>query len=413
VRELESRIARQIISTLGAGIPPEYGFQFFTAGLEPYLTVIEEEYLASFIRDGGSSFKMVVGAYGGGKTHFLYSVRDSAWRHGYVVSYVQLSPEECPFHKLNLVYRAIASGLTLPLSPEELLSGYEAGVRSFLKSCYAVKEREFREKGLRGEALKQELVAYIQTLGGLENMNFENAVKRAFAALCDGREDEADTIFQWLAGQGDDRKVYKRYGILQSIDRSVAFPMIRSLAQLVKALGFSGLVVLLDEAERVPSLTSKQAEQHLSNLRELIDECSHARFRSVMIFYAVPDESFLQGRTMIYEALRQRLSALFDTINPTGVRISLERLPMKPVDLLVEIGRKLRGVYQVAYGCRFEDEPARRAIQTAADWAFSRRGGDIGYKRLFVQVMIRGFHFLRKQGTPPSQEEVEGWGAEM
>jgi hypothetical protein len=66
--DLDSGVARRIIETVGThGVPPEYGFQYFTAGLDPYLSVIEKEYLASFIREGGSAFKMVVGAYGGGR----------------------------------------------------------------------------------------------------------------------------------------------------------------------------------------------------------------------------------------------------------------------------------------------------------------------------------------------------------
>jgi len=408
---LEPTIADRIIKTLPSGDPPAYGSQFFTAGLEPYLTVIDQEYLGSFIKNGGSAFKMVVGTYGGGKTHLLYAVRDLAWKHGYAVSYVRLAPGECPFHKLEQVYAAIAGGLTAPLSAEELLSGYEFGIRSFLKSCFAVKERGFREQGLDGERLNREMARYVETLGSIENVNFENAVKNAFMALCEGREDDADRIFQWLAGQGYDRSVHKRYGILQRIDRSTAFPMIRSLAQAVKGLGFSGLVVLFDEAERVPSLSSRQVEQLLSNLRELIDECGHTRFQSVMIFYAVPDESFLQGRLMVYEALRQRLSTVFDEINPTGVKISLEKLPMEPIDLLVDIGRKLRKIYEIAYSHSFKDGAVEQTIEAVARWAIEERFGDISYKRLFVQNIVRAFHYLRKYGAPPKREDIEGYGA--
>ena len=77
--DLTKRVAREIIERVGGpGEPPDYGFQYFSAGLGLYLGVIEDEYLRDFIREGGSSFKMVVGPYGGGKTHLLYSVRELA-----------------------------------------------------------------------------------------------------------------------------------------------------------------------------------------------------------------------------------------------------------------------------------------------------------------------------------------------
>ena len=110
MNELSPEIARRIIDRVGGpGQPPEYGFQFFTAGLDPYLSVIQEEYLSSLVKDGGSAFKLVVGVFGGGKTHFLYCIRDAAWKENFITANVDLSPNETPFSKLDLVYKAIAS----------------------------------------------------------------------------------------------------------------------------------------------------------------------------------------------------------------------------------------------------------------------------------------------------------------
>ena len=96
--------ARRIIETVGSsGTPPEWGFQYFTSGLEPYLTVLEQDYLSSYLRQGGATFKLLVGTYGGGKTHFLYNVRALGWNHGFPVAYVTLSPEASPFHRLDKV----------------------------------------------------------------------------------------------------------------------------------------------------------------------------------------------------------------------------------------------------------------------------------------------------------------------
>lgn len=74
---ISPHIARRIVETVGAyGTPPEYGFQFFTAGLDDYLNIIHQEYLKTYIKEeGGAAVKIVIGAYGGGKTHFLYCIR--------------------------------------------------------------------------------------------------------------------------------------------------------------------------------------------------------------------------------------------------------------------------------------------------------------------------------------------------
>ena len=209
MNELKPDIARRIIDTVGAnGIPPEYGFQYFTVGLDPYLSVIDEEYLSSFIKQGGSAFKMVVGVYGGGKTHFLYCVRDIGWRHNFVASYVSLSPGGSPFHRLELVYRAIVQSIMPPLSLDEILSGYERGIVSFLRSWFSMKYQELSNKGLSEEDLREAFLGDIERIEGIESISFAKAVKSAFRALLNKREEDFINICQWLSGEGYNRRVH-------------------------------------------------------------------------------------------------------------------------------------------------------------------------------------------------------------
>lgn len=406
--DLDPTIARRVIAAVGGnGIPPEYGLQFFTAGLEPYLRVIEEEYLSTFIRQGGSAFKMVVGVYGGGKTHFLYSVRDCAWKNNFAVSYVTLSSTESPFYSLEKVYSAMVGGLTPPLSPEELLSGYERGMVSFLRSWVSMKSQEMRSKGFPENDVHDVLIDEIEDMEGTESISFANATKAALRALLNGKKDDFLQICQWLNGEAYDRKTHGRHGISERIDRTTAFRMIRSLVQWVREIGYSGLVILLDEAERTPSLSTRQREQLLNNLREVIDACGRTNFQNVLIFYAVPDVNFLEGRTQVYEALKQRVNTIFDELNPTGVRIELEKLPLEGTVLLREIGGKLRRVYEAAYEHQFEENVTEEMIGMVAEAAYNRRYGDIGYKRLFVQKLVQALHFLRTKGQPPSPADLQ------
>jgi len=229
----------------------------------------------------------------------------------------------------------------------------------------------------------------------------------AFRALLNKQEEDFTNICQWLTVEGYVRRIHGRYGILQRIDRTTAFPLIRSLVQWVRQIGYSGLVILLDEAERVPSLSTKHREQHLNNLREVIDECGHTAFQSVMIFYAVPDENFLEGRSQVYEALKQRVTTVFDTLNPTGVKIELEKLSIEPIKFLEKVGNKLKHIYEVAYGYRFDSATSEKTIRTVAEAAYEHRYGDIGYKRLFVQKLIQGLHFLRQKRQSPSPKDLQ------
>ena len=402
MKDLSPKVARRIIENVGAqGTPPEYGLQYFTAGLDGYLVTIEEEYLNGYIKEGGSVFKLVVGIYGGGKTHFLYCTRDLAWKHGYCVSYVTLKEGEAPFHSLDKVYRAIISGLMPPLTEDELLSGFEKGISSFLRGWFAAKLAEYKEQGFSDDEMREEFLAYIGTIDGLESISFANAIKNGLKALLHRKDEDFMDICQWLRGEGYDRKRHVRFGILQRLDKSTAFSMLRSLGQLLTRLEYAGLVILLDEAERVTSLGSKHREQHLNNLRELIDECGQTSFQNIFILYAVPDENFLDGRTQVYEALRQRLDTHFTMINYTGVKIELEKVVSKAVPFLQEVGAKLAKVYQTAYQNKFDPKQLDTIIEQCARSAYEKRFMDEGYKRIFVQRLVRDLHYYRKKGTPP------------
>lgn len=182
--------------------------------------------------------------------------------------------------------------------------------------------------------------------------------------------------------------------------------MIRSLIQWIREIGYSGLIMLMDEAEQTSSMSSKQKSLLLNNLRELIDECGHANFKNTMFFYAVPDENFLEGRTQIYEALRQRVSAAFDTeINPRGVKIYLEKISIEAVDMLAEIGSKLAQIYEIAYNMHFKGDALEETLKNIANAAYERKL-EIGYKRLFVKSVINAFEILRRSEKPVSIEKA-------
>lgn len=401
VENLTARQARHIIEVVGStGTPPEWGFQFFSAGLDEYLKVIEGDYLRTFLRDGGASFKVVVGTYGGGKTHFLYSVRELAWKHDFLVAYCPLSHESSPFYRLDLVYRSIATNLMRPLTPNELLSGAERGLGPFIKGVYADLSEALTAEGIKGKELKQRIreVAADSTRS-VENSNFGRAVRLAMEALVDNDPDTFDRLLQYLTVGGFDRVYHRRAGLLQPIDRGQAFATIRSLVTWIRNLRFRGLVILFDEAEQAGAMTSKQKELMLANLREMVDQCGNASFANVMVMYAIPNEQFLtEGRSPAYEALRQRIQTIFEFTNPTGVKVKLERLVQDPRMLMREIGDRLSRVYETAYKIEIAEEDRRRLVGVMADAASERAFGDIGYKRLFVQAMVRGLHALRISG---------------
>jgi hypothetical protein len=386
---LKPDIAKAIIFRLGeSGTPPEFGLDSFTVGLEPYLSVLENEYLDSILKMGMSTFKLVVGSYGGGKTHFLYCVRDLAWQCRYVVNYVPLSPIECPFDRLDLVYKRIVQNLTCPPSSfESLVNPADKGIEALLRVWYVDVSAKLGGKEERDE--------YLKGLSGIESTSFLLGTKSAFLAMDEGDEKGFSDITRWLSGEPIEN--LSRFGITETLTQQTAFRFLRSLLQFTRLIGYSGTVLLFDEAERAVSIVGSKAEKRaLDNLRQLIDECGNSRFPSSMVLYAIPDVyQLLDKRGDVYEALKQRLEGIFSTTNPSGVRIDLEQIGMEPTDFLRTVGERLGRLYKRAYGVDINDYAIKRTAEVLADVCYKERYGDIGYRRVFVKTFIQALHSLK------------------
>ncbi len=385
-------VARLMINTLGGyGTPPELGIEYYTVGLDSYLKPLEEEYFNFPGRQSISTFKLVVGNYGGGKTHFLYSIRNLAWKYHYATSYVSLSATECPFDRLELVYKSVVLNITPPLQESEMMNPYERGIEALLRRWYTQvrMERDF-----------------LSLIKALESTSYTNCLKGALSNLAADDEEGFLTLVQWLKGEDIPREVKLRYRISEKIDRSSAFRMLRSLIQFVNTIGYNGLVLLFDEAERGMSISSARDKRRaLDNLRQIIDECGNSRLPGAMFFYALSDENLLlEGTGGVYEALKQRLRSSFTRINPVGVKIDLERIEIEPMEFLLKLGEKLAHIYTAAYNCEFNDEMLKKSIKNMASVVLEMQLLDISYRRIFVVGMIDALQQLRSFNTPIDRE---------
>ena len=63
-----------------------------------------------------------------------------------MVAYATLSPTECPFDRLELVYRRVVSNLMPPMKEEDLVKPWEKGIEPLLRHWY----HKVRGQGGRG-----------------------------------------------------------------------------------------------------------------------------------------------------------------------------------------------------------------------------------------------------------------------
>ena len=159
-------------------------------------------------------------------------------------------------------------------------------------------------------------------------------------------------------------------GVTEKINKNNAFKMLRSLCQVVRALGYTGLALLFDEGDRMLSVGGKSEKVATDNLREVIDRCRED-LPGAMFMYAVPPAFITRHCAQVSRrsssASRRPTTSRAPT--PSARRSTWTSSTSPTSELLTQIGYRLLPIFEIAYGIKLDPE-----IQ-AANIARARRGG--------------------------------------
>jgi BREX system ATP-binding protein BrxC/D len=268
---------------------------------EEWVAVVEREYLATYVRDGGAAVKFAAAGSDAGRAELHQRLATAADAYGFQLATVDAT--EVRVHLVDQLFHAVARQLD-----------WDGCARAYL-------ERLFRARGLRlprapeplSAARLAELNAAPEVLlraelrRVLEHELFEDyAMGREFRlamfALCTAQLDPTDNpaleaaIKGWLRGELRLISEVKRALIFQRITRHNARHMLFSLAHWLTLTGKSGLLLVLDIARygEVVRAAERGAGNYYSSaatmdlyevLRELIDATdeAHACFVGVLV----------------------------------------------------------------------------------------------------------------------------------
>jgi len=214
----------QILEAFRLGVVPRDDVPHLTFGRDEHIARVRSA-LAD-VAHGGTCL-LIEGPYGSGKTHFLEYVAHLALQEGFVVARAELDPLEVTPYKPKRVYRSLLESLTA-LRPDGSSGTWT---------------------DLLADAVERAVV--------LDPPHVY--LSRALRALRqDWTSERADRVRAWLAGEMYSRADLNANRMSQWptwLDHSTAADhlcyLLSGWSALVRALGYRGLVLLIDEAETV------------------------------------------------------------------------------------------------------------------------------------------------------------------
>ncbi|MEX2238278.1 MAG: BREX system ATP-binding domain-containing protein [Dehalococcoidia bacterium] len=302
-----------------------------TFSIEPqtWLKFLDEEYLATFIKEGGASVKFAVPLNDSSRSALIASLSERAANCGYAVAHVDA--EQTRVQMIDQIFFAVAEQMPWnDLSLRVLArlaseAGFTPAASGDGRFITRLAEANRTEEGTIRLELRPAMERGIFKHRKLSK-DFRVAMMHLSQAELSGGEDgltKSEVITDWLTGRNKAISAVKPYSIFTSINRANARHLLESLLVWVRFAGMAGLLILLD-TKRVSLARNPRDEavfysraavmDHYEVLRQFIDATDRMRGCLVVV---IPAQEFLDddpsGRGLgAYQALKFRV---FDEVH--------------------------------------------------------------------------------------------------
>ncbi len=380
------RDAPHIFKNLRNGTVPSRGLDAFAVGIERHrkelLRKLEEA------RKGEGDVKFLRGGYGCGKTFMANLLVHDALQQKFVTSFVVVSPNDLHFHKFDQLYRMVVSGLSTPACPRgalgDILDRWIGGIEEGLTDLgLSDDDPVFDEKVLA--KLDEQLVALT---GGLAPADMIRVVRTVFDLKQQKRHQDATSLVSWLSGSSNvAAKVKSLAGIKGDIASSDAMAYLRGILEIIKAAGYAGLVIVIDEAETILRMRGDVRGKSLNAIRQIVDAASSYP-GLLWVFTGTP--TFFDDRQGVkgVEALHARIR--YEELG--GVpNLRAPQLALKPFDRdrLLKVALKLRSLHPDLAPEEAERRFPRDVVEQLVDKVTEGFRGDVGVvPRQFLRKVV-------------------------
>lgn len=335
-----------------------------TAGLDFITGFWQEKYLCEYIREGGSKIKFVTGQTGSGKSHLLQLVSSMAAEERYVTA--DFSARDIWIHDFKEIYVEILRQSRIM----DCLAG--CGNQIVKNMGYDPQEipagmtfMDYLSQQDMGDAItKREIRLQLKSMF-LENPLIDNNFALACSLVTGGylghpllEEQNKEMLLAWMEGDKSVKLTTLRaLGLSPSrITKFNARHMLRSLAEVIRLAGYSGLFVTIDNLEILLNRSSLQPihytkmrrEDTYESIRQLVDDIDS--LKNIMFVMAFDRELLDNDNAGIksYQALWMRIQneIIGEKFNRFTDIVDMDKLAAQVYtpEVLMEMSGKLAAV---------------------------------------------------------------------
>jgi len=332
-----------VIQSLRAGVVPRVGQHLIQVGRAGELDAMLKD--IDRLADGGSSFRVIVGEYGAGKTFFMNLVRGIAMERKLVTMHADLNPDR-RLHASGGQARSLYAELAKNISTRTKPDG--GALQGIVEKFISQAKTEAKASGADSESVIRRYLADLTEM--VNGYDFADVI----ACYCRGFEEgneqlKADAI-RWLRGEfGTKTESRAALGVRSMIDDASVYDQLKLLSRFVRLAGYSGLLICLDELVNLYKLANTQARNaNYEQILRILNDSLQGSAEGLGFVLGGTPEFLMDTRRGLYSypALQSRLAE--NTFTKTGlVDLSgpvIRLTSLTPEDFYVLL-QKLRHVY--------------------------------------------------------------------
>jgi len=383
---LTQRDVEHVFEALRKGLVPECGIDAFAVGIEKQRGEIQRQ--LELTRTGEGTIKFLRGGYGCGKTFMARLALLDAQAQGFATSFVVVSDNDLRFHRFDDVYRKVVTELgTASCNRGALGDILDRWIGQIEETLSAAGEDDgapdFDSKVRR--RLDEDLAAMT---GGQAPPDFVRVVQTIFDLKQKGEVAEAGALISWLCGSGNVGAAAKKAaGIKGDIGSRDALDYLRGVLEIVKAAGYKGLIIVIDEAETILRMRKDSRHKSLNGIRQIADAAGS--YKGLLWVFTGTPEFFdtrqgVAGLAPLHERIRFLKQGRFASLR----QAQLELVPFDS-ERLRAVALRLRELFPTRDRARLDTRVSTAFIDRLVAQVTAGFKGDVGVvPRQFLREFV-------------------------